>query len=248
MAQRFGLDWEAIDRSINRLDEYQRPLEITDPVHNPEPLQQFEPFEFQLPTLEELETIDPNTEEGRRRIVDPTLFETQDEYEYYILNEAAVGDIVRRIEREAEEEPLPPYEEPDPPPEYELPPNYTMRRGYRLEQDLYNSWWGRFELPPIPEETVRFMRYDPPPIPMPTPNPTTIGPTEVPILPPNTPETGEVQLQLDGTFTLTGSGAWAVAADISIRLFIQLATCKPIDLHSWRLVPRATSFFAETAD
>lgn len=69
-------------------------------------------------------------------------------------------------------------------------------------------------------------------------------PTELPAPPSGTPETSRIDLAEDGMLTIAGSGAWALAAEISLTLFNRLATCTPIDLATWTFIPRATSFLA----
>ncbi|KAG9740262.1 hypothetical protein KCU73_g9258, partial [Aureobasidium melanogenum] len=149
-----------------------------------------------------------------------------------------------------EEIALPQYDPDGSPPAYEDPAAYETRK-YRAEQDLYDSMGWLAETPPIPEEYQRFGRYNSWPTPVPVPNipvsPTvapTIMPTEVPVLPPNTPETSRIDLAEDGMLTIAGSGAWALAAEISLTLFNHLTSCTPIDLATWTFIPRSTSFLA----
>ncbi|KAH0340086.1 hypothetical protein KCU81_g7002, partial [Aureobasidium melanogenum] len=161
-------------------------------------------------------------------------------------------ELAERLYREI----APPQYDPDGrPPVYEDPPAYEARR-YRAEQDLYDSMSRLAEFPPILEEYVRFGRHDSWPTPAPVTNipgttmpvsPTvapTIMPTELPAPPPGTPETSRIDLAEDGMLTIAGSGAWAIAAEISLTLFNHLTTCTPIDLATWTFIPRATSFLA----
>jgi hypothetical protein len=117
------LNREAINRFLERI----RVPEETDlgpgPAFEPEVWETFEEFVF--PDDEELRTIDFNTEEGRRRLLDPAMFETLDQFEYYLRSRMSIDEIFRkRLEaiHETQEEPLPPYEEQEPPPPHEEPP------------------------------------------------------------------------------------------------------------------------------
>ena len=154
-----------------------------------------------------------------------------------------------------EEIALPQYRPTDDPPVYEDPPAYESR-DYSAEQDLYDSMSWLAESAPIAEEFQRFGRYNSWPTPVPVtniPEPTipatpsivpTIAPTDVPIPPPNTPETSRIDLAQDGTLTIAGSGAWALAAEISLTLFNLLTACTPLDLATWTFIPRGASFLA----
>jgi hypothetical protein len=216
MAHNFGLNGEAIERILRRLTEYEDPSErppMPDPIPHPETETEWEqwpePDPWEMPTQEEMNDMDLNILESRRRFLNPNWFPDLDEFEYFVRSELELTDVARYLrERRGEGvDPPPTYEEVE-----ELPPDYEPPPEYRPEQRLYDSHWRYFELPPIQEEIVRYMPFVPMPR-IPIPSPTipplepTIGPTHVPILSANTLEASEVQLNLDGTFTITGSGA-----------------------------------------
>ncbi|KAG9965741.1 hypothetical protein KCU61_g1513, partial [Aureobasidium melanogenum] len=192
----------------------------------------------------------------RRTLLRRTL-DTIDEHEP-LLEELyrAEPDLPEELaERLYQKIALPQYDPDGRPPEYEDQAAYEARK-YRAEQDLYDSMSSLAETPPIPEEYQRFGRYNSWPTPVPVTNipgttipvsPTvapTIMPTEVPVPPPNTPETSRIDLAEDGMLTIAGSGAWALAAEISLTLFRRLTSCTPIDLATWTFIPRSTSFLA----
>lgn len=194
--------------------------------------------ELQRRLLEMIEDPDPVLEEAYRR--EPDLPE----------------DLVERLFQEIA---LPQYNPEDNPPVYEDPPAYESRE-YRAEQDLYDSMNWLIESPPNLMEIQRYGWYNSWPTSVPVtniPEPTipvsptvaptiapTIAPTEVPVLPPDTPETSRIDLAQDGTLAISGSGAWAIAAEISLTLLNRLTSCTPIDIESWTFIPRSTSFLA----
>ncbi|KAG9662566.1 hypothetical protein KCU95_g19425, partial [Aureobasidium melanogenum] len=223
-------------------------LEVEEPVPYPLTEDYFDTFEeYEDYILELLE---------RRTLLRHTL-DTIDWHEP-LLEELyrAQPDLPEELaERLYEEIALPQYDPDGGPPEYEDPAAYEARK-YRAEQDLYDSMNWLAESPPIPEEYERFGRYNSWPTPVPVTNipgttipvsPTvapTIMPTEVPVPPPNTPEKSRIDLAEDGMLTIAGSGAWALAAEISLTLFNRLTSCTPIDLATWTFIPRSTSFLA----
>jgi hypothetical protein len=115
---------------------------LPDPIPNPETDIEWEqlpePDPWGMPTQEEVNEMDINTLENRRRLPDPRWFPDLDEFEFLVRSELELTDSARCLRERRREDVDPPstYEEVE-----ELPPDYEPPPEYRPEQRLYDWHW-----------------------------------------------------------------------------------------------------------